>query len=123
MSKEETPDAQWNMATATLKRLNGLLWQASYFAQAQDFAKWFYTLLDIKRNIAPFLEQEDYEGISNSISSLGSGWIMPNGSLHPETHAKSHRILNDSHELMIRAMHKKGLLMPKPDDPRFALDQ
>ena len=70
----ETPQESWNMATATMKRLDRILIFCSFHVQNDDLKNWFNCILDLRRNLIPFLDKEDLDKIEEKLKELPSGW-------------------------------------------------
>jgi hypothetical protein len=110
----------WNMATATLQRLNNLLIQSSMFAQSGNLNNWFRVIMDIRRNLFPFMEKEDFELVEKKLTSLPKDWNT--GSIiKPKDYAIVNKTLDEVYMEFIKTMKSKGLLMPKSRDINRAI--
>lgn len=111
----------WNMATATLKRFDFLLKQSSMMAQTHNLIGWFDVIMDIRRNIYPFMPNKEWEEVETKLSSLPENWRMLNGRVHPESYVKVNKIFDEVYMIFIKTMKSKGLLMPKSIDSSKAV--
>jgi hypothetical protein len=105
----------WNMATATLQRLNNLLIQSSMYAQSGNLNMWFKVIMDLRRNLYPFLEADDFTEIENKLNSLPTGWNT-SGLVKPKDYAIVNKTFDEIYMKFIDTMKSKGLLMPKSKD-------
>lgn len=137
---EETSDSSkeaWNMATATLKRLDNLLNQASFASQTQNFSLWYNALMDLRRNLSPFLEEwkieveknkktekiSGWEAVSDKFKELPEDWLIYGGKINPEHFQKVYLIFDSIFIICLKCMKEKGLLMPKPIDVKKSIYQ
>ncbi len=77
---------------------------------------WFNVLMDLRRNLYPFLEKKDFDDVETKLKSLPKGWIIPGNRVHPSHFSSVHKIFDESYLIFIKCMKEKGLLMPKPID-------
>ncbi len=110
--EEET----WNMATATLKRFDMLLKQSSFMAQTGNLIGWFRVLMDLRRNIYPFVPNKEWEEIEDKFKELPSGWRLSNDKVNPDNFSIVHKTFDEIYMNYIKVMKSKGLLMPKSLD-------
>ena len=120
MGDNETPTESWNMATATLKRLSGILDQCSFYSQRGEMVLWFNALLDLRRNMYAFMDEKEFIEVENKLKSLPKGWTIGN-KCHPKLYPQVHRILDECYMIFIKSMKSKGLLMPKMTDVNRAV--
>ena len=106
----------WNMAQATLKRLNGLLNMSSYAEQKKDMDMWFGIIMDIRRNLAPFLKDTEFKEVTEKLSGLPNRWRLNVNRVNPQHYVVVHKTLDEVYIIFINCMKDKGLLMPKPLD-------
>jgi len=121
MSDNYVPQESWNMATETMKRLSRLLDQNSMYAQNGDLIRWFQVMMDLRRNLIPFLEVNELENLNKKLEELPKGWMVLTASgtkIRPIHYAPVNKILDEIYILLIKNMKAKGLLMPKPTDVR-----
>lgn len=107
----------WNMATATLQRLNWLLNQSSILAQSGNLIGWFQVLMDLRRNLHPFMEEKDFKEAEEKLRALPEKWKYY-GKVSPANYPIVNEILDKVFIIFIDTMKNKGLLMPKPIDVR-----
>ncbi len=106
----------WNMATATLQRFDFLLKRSSFLAQTGRLEDWKRCLMDLRRNLFPFMTTTEFQEATKKFDSLPPGWVYPNGKLNPKTSARVNQIFDQMYMMFISIMKKKGLLMPKAID-------
>ncbi len=111
----------WNMATATLKRFDRILIQCSYMAQTRDLIGWFNVLMDLRRNIFPFMPTTDWDIIEKKFEELPNDWRVLNNKINMKHFAKVHKLFDDIYMLYVKTMKDKGLLMPKSVDSSKAI--
>ena len=116
ITMSESEKESWNMANATLQRFDYILKQSSFFAQTGRLIDWKKCLMDLRRNLFPFMSEPEYTNINNKFEYLPKGWIYPNGKINPEHFSKVNQIFDEVYMLFISIMKKKGLLMPKTVD-------
>lgn len=106
----------WNMATATLKRFDFLLKQNSMASQTGNLVEWFNVLMDLRRNLYPFLPEKEWEEVKTKFEELPGDWRIPNGRVHPLRYAQVNKTFDEIYMIFIKTMKSKGLLMPKSLD-------
>ena len=115
-----SPQEAWNMATATMKRLDRILTFCSFHAQNDDLKNWFNCILDLRRNLIPFLEQEELTKISTKLETLPAGWNSSTRT-KPVHYGKVSQVLDETYIILYCCMKNKGLLMPKNIDVRKSI--
>jgi len=120
MADGEKQQEAWNMATETLKRLSRCLDLCSWHSQKGDLVAWFDTSMDLRRNLAAFLDDNEFKQIDDKLKSLPRGWII-GGRVSPNHFAAVHKTLDDVYIIAIKAMKEKGLLMPKAPNAAMAV--
>jgi len=127
MVEENTSPTKFNMAVATLMRLDVILKNCSYFASVGDLISWHESLLTLRRNIIPFIKETEIQQITRLTMEINfNRWLMRDkGKLKiiPSQIGRIWQLLDNLEVTMQKAMKEAGLLMPKSDDPRFALEQ
>ena len=106
----------WNMANATLQRFDFLLKQCSVFSQTGNLLRWKNCLMDLRRNLYPFMGNKEFDDITEKFNSLPQGWISPNGKSNPKTFSQVNQLFDEIYMVFIKVMKSKGLLMPKTID-------
>lgn len=109
------------MATATLQRFDMLLKQSSMMAQSHDLLGWFNVLMDIRRNLYPFMPDADWTSVKEKFESLPTNWRLPNNRVHPDHFATINQTFDEIYLIFIKVMKSKGLLMPKSIDTSKAV--
>ena len=112
MAEEET----WNMATATMKRLDFLLRQSSYFSQSLNLVSWFHTLMDLRRNLYPFMGDTIEKEVDEKLKEIPGDWRATQSRVNPAHFSKVNQIFDELYIIFIKLMKAKGLLMPKAVD-------
>ena len=110
----------WNMATATLQRLNNLLIQSSMFSQTGNLNGWFRVIMDIRRNLYPFMEDDDFKNVDKKLKELPNGWNRQ-AVVRPMDYAKVNQVFDEVYMIFMSTMKTKGLLMPKSKDANRAV--
>ena len=108
------------MATATLQRLNNLLIQSSMYAQTGNLNGWFKVIMDLRRNLYPFMEPEDFKEVEEKLNGLPNGWNRC-GNVRPSDYALVNKTFDEIYMKFIYLMKSKGLLMPKSKDVNRAV--
>lgn len=111
----------WNMATATLQRFDFQLKQSSLFAQTGQLLHWKNCLMDLRRNLFPFMTPKQFEEITEKFNSIPKNWISPNGKVFPIYYAEVNKTFDEIFMAFIEIMKAKGLLMPKTMDSGKAI--
>jgi len=100
----------------------------SFYSQHGWLIKWFDASMDLRRNLKPFLTDNEFDNIDTKIKELNKGWILyrseslnGGGKINPEHYLKSHVILDELYLLFITGMKEKGLLMPAIKDAKAAV--
>jgi hypothetical protein len=117
---EGTP-TQFNMAIATLQAMDRVLWAVTLYATKRDYRNWHIHLLELRRNIAPFIKPERYADIDLLLNKLNSERWLSNNNVIPSKIKFVDNILDELTIIIRRAMNEVGILMPKSDDPRLAI--
>jgi len=115
MLDNNSPQESWNMATATMKRFDRTLIFCSFYAQQNDLKNWFNVLLDLRRNLIPFLDEEDKANVESKLNSLPKGWNV-GSRIKPQCYGDVAKTLDEVYIIMYCCMRKKGLLLPKSVD-------
>ena len=113
----------WNMASATLKRFDFLLKQSSMMAQTGNLPGWFNVIMDLRRNLYPFIPKEEWDIAETKLKSLPKNWRSINNQINPANFAEVNRIFDEVYMIFIKTMKQKGLLMPKSIDSSKAVIQ
>jgi len=106
----------WNMANATLQRFDFLLKQCSAFSQTGQLLNWKNCLMDIRRNLYPFMGKTEFDDVTTKFNSVPKSWRGINGKINPKDYAKVNEIFDEIYMVFIKVMKSKGLLMPKTID-------
>lgn len=120
MSDNMSPTESWNMATATLQRLSRLLDQSSYMAQNQNLTGWFIVILDLRRNLIPFMNDTELKDIKEKIDGLPNNWIV-GGKVDLKYFIQVNKTLDEIYIVLYTCMKRCGLLMPKQQDANRAI--
>ena len=110
----------WNMATATLKRLNNLLIQSSIFAQAGDLKSWYKVIMDLRRNLRTFMEKTDFDIVEDKLKLLPEKWNSYN-KIKSDDYSIINKTFDEVYMMFMDTMKSKGLLMPKATDVNRAI--
>jgi len=124
MGEEFEQGEAFNMGIATLMRFDKLLTFASAAAIQGQYYNWYQVLSQLKRNLRPFLKEEEYQSIVKLNSQMPPNcWMPGKHSMNPKPihFAKIAWVLDELDMMMQMFMKDKGLLMPKKDDPSRAL--
>lgn len=104
----------WNMATETMKRLSTLLNFATVSFQTGDMLELYHYLCNLKRNLAPFLNNKEFEELTNLFNELPSNWNSKKGKgIIPEYYNEVYNIFDKIYIFCNRKMKQKGILMPE----------
>lgn len=112
----ENEKETWNMATATLQRFDIILKQSSFFAHKGMLLEWKNCLMDLRRNLFPFMSDTEFKEVNKKFKELPQGWMAFNGKVIPNHFSKVNQIFDEIYMIFISVMKKKGLLMPKTVD-------
>jgi len=94
----------WNMANATLQRFDSILKRSSILAQTGKLEDWKRCLMDLRRNLFPFMTPTEFTDATKKFDSLPKGWIYPNGNLNPKTSAKVNQIFDEMYMMFIQKL-------------------
>jgi len=127
---EETRDSgtAWNMAIATLQRIDHILTAVTSDAADYNLSNWLVGLKGLKRELWPWLKEEEQEKIKNNINDCEKG-IYNFSKSNPKSFAKGkypQGLYNqlDELDLYIRTMLKVyGFLLPDKKDPHHAMKE
>jgi len=107
----------FNMAVATLMRLDNALKDCNQFSRTHQFKDWFYSIEVLYKELKPYFKSDEaekidkYYNISKNLASSKSK--VDNNSIH-------NQLLK--FEISLREIiNKRGLDFPRSGDPRFAL--
>lgn len=121
--EEYNQPTNFNMAIATLQRMDTILRFISDAAYQGNLFMWSTYLRELRRNIIPFIKKTEDENITDMFNKLNFKWTDASGKIILRHRQEVYFILDELTITMQRAMKEAGLLMPKSDDPRFAIRQ
>lgn len=124
MADNYIPQESWNMATETMKRLSRLLDQNSIYAQNGDLIRWFQVMMDLRRNLIPFMDEKELIILNSKLCSLPQGWMVLTNSgtkVKPKDYSQVNKVLDEIYIMLVSIMKLKGLLMPKQTDVRKSI--
>ncbi len=121
MGDNETPQEAWNMADATLKRLSRILDQSSFYSQSGNLVSWFHAIMDLRRNLFPFMTEKEFEEAEKKLKEIPKGWVLIGNKVRPDCFLKVNQILNETFMFLYKIMKVNGLLMPKAKDVRKSI--
>lgn len=123
---EHTTPTQFNMAIATLQRMDKVLTMVTHYATTGDLINWNIQVMELRREISPFIKAKEYDEIENIVRELNAiRWVVSD-SLGNRKIARPYfqfvsRKLDEVTIKIYKAMKEAGILMPKSDDPRTAI--
>ena len=126
--REETQQpTKFNMAIATLESMHELLKQINLYSTTGDLIRWSELLMTLRRSISSFITTDEFKDIEDKFKILNNvKWIhrLKSNELKvmPSQISRVYNLLDDLTIYIQRVMNKAGLLMPKSDDPRYALE-
>ena len=127
MEEADRQPTKFNMAISTLMRLDRVLNYNTMVSINGDLIKWYDGLVELRRGIAPFIKKTEFEEIEEKFEKINSKIWLRRGKnrlqVIPSEIGRVYNQLDEVSIIMQRAMNDSGLLMPKSDDPRFALTQ
>jgi len=107
----------WNMAEQTLQRLSRILDLCVETSFRRDYDAHLKCLLELKKNLAAFLNDTEIEELENKFNELPEGWWNQTmRCVNPVHFAKVNKIFDEIYMFCVRRMKKKGLLMPEAKD-------
>ena len=92
-------------------------------AQTGNLPGWFNVIMDLRRNLYPFIPEKEWESVETKLKSLPDGWRSIDNQINPKNFAEVNRIFDEVYMIFIDTMKKKGLLMPKSIDSSKAVIQ
>lgn len=128
MENDNRTPTKFNMAIATLENMHNLLKLAIIHSLQGDFINWYEDLRALRRDISPFITDNEFNEIESRFNEIdNTHWIHYNDKtkkkkVMPGKIGFIYNNLDALHIYMRRAMNNSGLLMPKSDDPMFALE-
>lgn len=117
---EGATQESWNMATATMQRLHRLLVQSSFYAQTGDLIRWFKVIMDLRRNLYPFFEENEFKEIEKKLKQLPTDWNKY-GVVKSADYSKVNQIFDDIYMKYMQVMKARGLLLPRARDASRAV--
>jgi len=107
----------WNMAEQTLQRLSRILDLCVDTSFRRDYDGHLKCLLELKKNLSAFLNDNEIEELENKFNELPDGWWnITMKTVNPNCLGKVNKIFDDVYMFCVRKMKKKGLLMPEAKD-------
>lgn len=128
MEQEYRSPTKFNMAIATLENMHNLLKLCIVSSLQGDFLQWYENLKALRRDIACFITDDEFKEIEKKFQEIDStNWIQisqknKKRGVNPGKISFVYNCLDDITIYIRKAMNNAGLLMPKSDDPRFALE-
>lgn len=121
--KEQTT---FNMATATLMRMDSVLKLITISSLQKDFTTWRDCLFDMQRQLAGFIDDDEEKELNVHFDSIkGSRWTVKdakgNSSINQSLSNDIYFTLHDTTRQIYKIMGEKGLLMRRPEDPTKAI--
>lgn len=114
----------WNMAQQTLQRLSKILDVYLGFSWDEHYGGQYKCLLELRKNLAGFLTDNEIKEINLMFEKLPKGWwIKEKKSVNPMHQMKVEEIFNEIYMYYIKKMKKRNLLMPATDDPGRAVSR
>ena len=119
---DEGQPTQFNMAIATLQRMDRVLTMIGIYSVQLDFGNWYRHLTELRRNVSPFIKPDEYKEINILLGSLNDlKWLGKDNKVKKIFKNEVYQILDEATIKLHRAMKDAGILMPKSDDPRLAI--
>ena len=85
-----------------------------------DLNNWLNTLLDLRRNLIPFLSEEECKKIEEKLNSLPDKFNS-SSKIKPQFFGKVSKTLDEIYIILYCCMKTKGLLLPKAIDSSKAI--
>lgn len=125
MDENQQP-TQFNMAIATLQRMDKVLTMVTHYATIGDLINWNIQIMELRREISPFIKETEYNEIETIIGELNSvRWTIKDSSGNRKISNQYFQLVSKKlDEVTIKiykSMKEAGILMPKSDDPRLAI--
>jgi hypothetical protein len=76
--------------------------------------------MDLRRNLAPFLNDDEFKVIENKFKEFPEGWMIK-GNVSALHYRTAHKTLDELYIIAVKFMKEKGLLMPKVIDLKKAV--
>jgi len=117
--RDEKVESAFNMGIETLKRINESLIGCKFARHSILYSEWYKHLLDLYVEtffLLSITEREDVSGKLNDCGKIVSSAGQNNQNIN--AHVMSEKLI-ECEVIMREAI--KGLLIPKKDDPRFAV--
>jgi hypothetical protein len=110
--------ANFNMAVATLMRIDGLLQKISRYALEKNFEEWLNTLSHLKREIYPYIKEKQFDKMTELFNELEElDWLkIIDGRKVIAEEKKVLKILDDLTLLTQKAMFDANILMSKKQE-------
>jgi len=126
MEEVDHQPTKFNMAISTLMRLDKVLSYNTMVSINGDLIKWYDGLYELRRGITPFIKTTEFEKIKKKFEEINNKIWLSRGKnglqIIPSEIGRVYNQLDEVSIIMHIAMNESGLLMPKSDDPRFALN-
>jgi hypothetical protein len=114
---ENTNTPKFNMALATLQRMDLLLRLASEKSLKKDYLGWYDALFTLRREIFPFIKPTEYDEVESLFKELAKKqWCYGKGSdfrVIPNELGRLIWYLDKINLTINKAMDSAGILMPK----------
>lgn len=110
--------ANFNMAVATLMRINELLQKISRYALDKDFEEWANTLSHLKREIYPYIKEKEFESMTKLFNDLDKlDWLkIEDGRKVIAEEKKVFKVLDELTLLSQKSMYGANILMSKKSE-------
>lgn len=110
--------ASFNMAVATLMRINELLQKISKYALDKDYEQWANTLNHLKREIYPYIKEKEFEAMKKLFNDLDElEWLkVVDGRKVIQEEKKVLKILDELTLLTQKSMFDANILMAKKEN-------
>jgi hypothetical protein len=114
----------FNMALATLERMNHLLNQATTYSIENQYYQWYKILFSLRRDVFPFLNDDEQKKLNKKFAKIpGTCWQSEKRGvgLDSDYITKVPPVLDEIDLLLREYMKEKGILMPKKLDLNRAI--
>lgn len=116
----------FNMAIASLIRLDSILRLVSVASIQKDFPLWRDCLFDLDRQLSGFVTEKEQKKIEGYLEKIKTKkWNIKdakgNCKINKSLSNDIYFLLHDATKEIYRIMGEKGLLMKRPENPRTAI--
>lgn len=120
---EQENKSAFNMGAARLKHIDEILRGIEHYSSNEDYVWWYKKLNSLRKEIVPFMKKDEREYLKTIHDEAKRVTVQFNFNPPLSNKKRFEEALERLEEYLRDMLNAYDLLMPKKDDPRFAVLQ